>query len=461
VTVFSFGDSVRGRESEGLKGFLSLEEREDGAKVLAEAPSASKFLSEQVVRGNLVAIDRVCSVEPIVVDVAKALDVVPGMRRDLLLHAGPPISYERACGPLRRALGGALVFEGLAATLDEAEQLLASGRVKLSPCHHHDAVGPMTGVISPSMPVLVTEDRNSGKRAYSTFNEGGGNALWLGVFERDTLERLCWIRDILAPVLKAVFKAAGGVPVWTILAQGLQMGDECHNRHAASTNIFLKSITEHLFLASLPRDTALAAYRYISGNSHFFLNMTMSACKLAMDAANDVPYSTMVTAMARNGTDFGIRVSALGGKWFIAPAPHLKDALYNPGYGPDDGAPDIGDSAIIETMGLGGFVIAAAPAMAAIAGGGLEQALSISRRMGLITLAKNVRFPIPTLDFEGSPMGIDVRRVIDSGIVPSIDSAVVHKQGGIGQIGVGIARAPYECFGAALEAFVSKVDRRS
>ena len=231
------------------------------------------------------------------------------------------------------------------------------------------------------------------------------------------------------------------------------MGDECHNRHAASTNLFLKTITEPLFSLRLPRDKAFRAYRFIAANSHFFLNMTMTGCKLAMVAASDIENSTIVTAMSRNGTDFAIRVSGLGDSWFTAPAPYLLDALYNPGYGLDDGAPDIGDSSIIETMGLGGFAIAAAPSMAAFAGGGFQDSVNITREMGQITTAKNTKFRIPSLDFEGTPTGIDIRKVVEKEILPSINSAIVHKSTGAGQIGAGIVHAPYECFTGAIMAF--------
>jgi hypothetical protein len=236
------------------------------------------------------------------------------------------------------------------------------------------------------------------------------------------------------------------------------MGDECHNRHTASTNLFLRSIIEPFLLLGLSSDVIVQVYRFIAGNSHFFLNLTMTACKLAMDAAHNVKNSTLVTVMSRNGTDFGIRVSGLGDSWFIAPSPYLLDALYNPGYGINDGAPDIGDSSIIETMGLGGFAIAAAPAMASFAGGGFQEAVNITKQMGFITLAKNPKFAIPVLNFEGTPTGIDIRKVVETGILPSINSAVIHKSLGTGQIGAGIVKAPYECFIKAIMAFEKRYD---
>lgn len=415
-----------------------------------------RYLGERINEANALAIDRILSVEPVFVDVDTAVDVIPGMTPDTILHAGPPIEWERMCDPMKRAVRGALVFEGLAEDDDAAIQLLKRKKVKLSPNHHHNAVGPMTGIISPSMPVLVTKDLTFGKQVYSTFNEGAGKVLWFGSVGKETLDRLKWIREIFGPVMKKVINKAQGIPIWGILAQGIQMGDECHNRHAASSNLFLKRILEPLISTNLSKSVLLQVCNFIGANSHFFLNLTMTACKVSMDAARDIRESTVVTAMSRNGTDFGIRISGLGNEWFIAPALYLTDALYNPGYDFNDGAPDIGDSSIIETMGLGGFAIAAAPAMASFAGGGFQESIKITKEMGVITLAKNQKFGIPVLDFEGTPTGIDLRKVVETGIRPSINSAVIHKSAGAGQIGAGIVRAPYECFSKALVAFARK-----
>ncbi|MCH8029928.1 MAG: DUF1116 domain-containing protein [Candidatus Dadabacteria bacterium] len=423
---------------------------------MQEESTRTKYLAERIKEANTTAIERILSVEPTLVDVDTALNVIPDMTPNTILHAGPPIDWEGMCDPMRRALRGALIFEGLADSDQKAGELLRANQIKLSPNHHHDAVGPMTGVISPSMPVIVTRDSTYGKTAYSTFNEGGGKALWFGAFGKETLQRLNWLKDVFGSVMKRVIAKTGGISIWNILAQGIQMGDECHNRHSASTNLFLKGIVEPLLSIDLSREVVMQAYKFIAGNSHFFLNITMTASKLAMDAAHHVRDSTVLTAMSRNGTEFGIRVSGLGDSWFVAPAPYLHDALYSPGYGPGEGAPDIGDSSIIETMGLGGFAIAAAPAMASFAGGGFEEAVNITKQMGLITLFENPTFRIPALDFKGTPTGVDIRRFLETGILPSINSAVVHKSSGAGQIGAGIAKAPYECFIEALKAFGKK-----
>lgn len=412
-----------------------------------------RYIAELINAANALAVERILSAEPVLTSVGTALDAIPGMTPHTILHAGPPIDWQAMCDAMKRAVKGALIFEGLAQDSPGAEKLMKSKKIKLSPNHYHDSVGPMTGIISASMPVIITKDSSSGKTAYSTFNEGGGKVLWFGAVEEETIVRLRFMRDKFAPVMKKVLAKTGGIPVWSVLAQGIQMGDECHNRHAASTNLFLKTVTEPLFSLGLPLEDALAAYRFIAGNSHFFLNITMTACKLAMDSARDIESSTIVTAMSRNGTEFGVRVSGLHDRWFIAPSPYLLDALYNPGYSAKDGAPDIGDSAIIETMGLGGFAIAAAPSMAAFAGGGFQESVNITKEMSLITTVKNPKFGIPSLDFEGTPTGIDIRKVVETGILPSINSAVVHKSSGAGQIGAGIVHAPYECFTQAVMAF--------
>ena len=418
----------------------------------------NKYIAQNINEANKIAVERLMSVQPVLTDIDTALNVLPGMTPNTILHSGPPITWRRMCDPMKRAVKGALILEGLAKDDKSAEKLMKSKKITLSPNHYHGTVGPMTGIISASMPVIVTKDMTYGNTSYSTFNEGGGKVLWFGAVEEETIDKLRFIRDEFAPVMKKVIKKTGGVPIWSVLAQGIQMGDECHNRHAASTNIFLKSIVEPLFSLNISKERAFKVYKFIAGNSHFFLNITMTACKLAMVAASDIENSTIVTAMSRNGTDFGIRVSGLGDKWFIAPSPLLLDALYNPGYGLDDGAPDIGDSSIIETMGLGGFAIAAAPSMASFAGGGFQDSVNITKQMGLITTTKNSKFGIPSLDFEGTPTGIDIRKVVETEILPSINSAVVHKSTGVGQIGAGIVHAPYECFRSAVMAFGEHYD---
>ena len=412
-----------------------------------------KYIAQKINEANNLAVKRLMSVEPVLTDIDSALNVIPGMTPYTILHSGPPITWNRMCNPMKRAVKGALILEGLAKDDKSAEKLMKTKKITLSANHTHGSVGPMTGIISASMPVLVTKDLTYGNTSYSTFNEGGGKVLWFGSVEKETITRLRYMRDEFAPILKRVIKKMGGIAIWSVLAQGIQMGDECHNRHAASTNIFLKNIVETLFSLNISKEKAFKVYKFIAGNSHFFLNITMTACKLAMVAASDIENSTIVTVMSRNGTDFGIRVSGLGDKWFIAPSPLLLDALYNPGYGLDDGAPDIGDSSIIETMGLGGFAIAAAPSMASFAGGGFQDSIKIVKQMGQITTTKNPKFGIPCLDFEGTPTGIDIRKVVETEILPSINSAVVHKSSGAGQIGAGIVYAPYECFTKAIMAF--------
>jgi hypothetical protein len=406
---------------------------------------------------NAEALARMLDVQALLVDVLPAHEAL-GLERGEFLHAGPPISWERASGPLRGALMGGAVLEGLVDTPDEAAALIEGGlHVRLEPCHHRGAVGPMAGVVTPSMWMFVLEDPATGARSHCTLNEGLGKVLRYGAYSPDVLERLRWMNDVLGPLLQRAVRATRDqdrqVDVTAILGQMLQMGDEAHNRNRAGTLMFLRDLAPAMVgsidgAGSDPLDVA-EALRFVGGNDHFFLNLAMPACKLALDAARDVPGSTMVVAMSRNGTDFGIQVSGAGDAWFTGPA-QVADGLYLGDYGPDDANPDIGDSAITETAGLGGFAMATAPAIVRFVGGSVPDALATTRRMQEITLGENPRWSIPILEFAGVPSGIDVAAVCRTGILPQINTGMAGRLAGVGQVGAGLVNPPEEIFPLAL-----------
>jgi hypothetical protein len=405
---------------------------------------------ERIEKGNATAIERVLAAQAVMVDVVPARDAIPALGESrLLLHAGPPIEWERMCGPMRGGLAGAIVLEGWAPDLGRAEKLAASGEVKFAPCHHHDAVGPMAGVISPSMPVYVLEDPTTGRRAYSNLNEGIGKALRFGANDGEVLDKLRWMNAEIGPTLAAALRSLKEpVNIKSIIAQALQMGDECHNRNVGSTSLWSRQLAPAL---ARQGEAGVRVLEFMRENNHFSLNANMAACKLMTAAGEGVPHSTLVTTMARNGVDFGIRVSGCGERWFVTAAP-VPDGLYFPGYGPQDANPDLGDSAITETAGIGGFAMAAAPAVVGFVGGTPADAMAYSIEMADITLARSRDFQLPPLGFVGSPTGIDLRKVLDTGSAPVIDTGIAHRRPGIGQIGAGITRAPMECFVEALAA---------
>jgi hypothetical protein len=404
---------------------------------------------------NQRALERLVGAQPVLVDIRPALDVIPGMTRDTILHAGPPIAWERMSGPMRGAVLGALLVEGLATSIEDGERLAASGEIRFDPCHHHNTVGPMAGVTTASMPVFVVENRAHGNRAYSTLNEGLGRVLRYGAFGSEVLDRLRWFREGLGPALGEVLRRAGGIDLRALIAQALQMGDECHNRNRAASALLIKALAPHVAALDRPAAERERILAFTAGNEHFFLNIGMAACKAATDAAHGVPGSSLVTTMARNGTDFGIRVSGLGDRWFTGPA-DVPVGLYFPGYGPDDSNPDIGDSAITETAGLGGFAMGGAPAIVQFVGGTPADALRTTRLMYEITLAEHEVYRIPALDFRGTPVGIDVRLVMATGILPQINTGIAHRQPGVGQIGAGLVRPPVACFADALHALANE-----
>ena len=401
-------------------------------------------------QANQDAVARMLGVRAMLVDVVQAgpaLGLAPGE----FLHAGPPIDWDRASGPLRGALAGAAVFEGLADDPGQASSTAALGITSLDSCHHRGAVGPMAGVISPSMWLFVLEDPADGRRAFCSLNEGLGKVLRYGAYSADVMERLRWMSAVLGPLLQAAVRRRGPVDVTAILAQMVQMGDEAHNRNRTGTLMLLRDLLPSMIASGLPPADVAAAAAFIGGNDHFFLNLAMPACKLALDAARDIPGSTMVVAMARNGTDFGIQVSGTGDAWFTAAA-LTPEGLYLGDYGPEDANPDIGDSAITETAGLGGFAMAAAPAIVRFVGGTVTDALATTRRMYEITLAEHPLFQVPALDFRGTPAGIDTTLVARTGILPQINTGMAGKVAGTGQVGAGLVTPPATIFPAALRA---------
>ncbi|GAA3748818.1 hypothetical protein HDA32_001221 [Spinactinospora alkalitolerans] len=399
---------------------------------------------------NATAVERVLAVRPQLVDVRPAGEAL-GLEAGDFLHAGPPVDWERASGPLRGALMGAMVFEGLAADPDAAERALASGAARLDSCHHHAAVGPMAGVISPSMWVFELADPATGRRSWCSLNEGLGRVLRYGAYGPEVIDRLRWMSAVLGPLLRDAVRAHGPVDIGAIVAQMLQMGDEGHNRNRAGTLMLLREVLPELVGGGAPASDVAEAVRFVSGNDHFFLNLVMPGAKLMMDAGRDVPGSTMVVAMARNGTDFGVQVSGTGDTWFTAPA-ELPDGLYLGSYGPDDANPDIGDSTIAETAGIGGFVMATAPAIVRFVGGDVDFALATSRSMYEITLAENPAFQLPILDFRGAPTGIDVAGVVRTGVLPQINTGMAGRVPGTGQVGAGLVNPPARCFALAMAA---------
>src|SRR5919109_3638207 len=405
---------------------------------------------------NQTAVDRMMSARPILKSVGMARDVIPGMRDNLFLHAGPPIEWERMSGPLKGALIGAMLFEGLASNEAEAIAMAERGEIGFDSCHHHGAVGPMAGVTSASMKVYVVENAEHGNKSFSNLNEGYGKVLRYGAYSDEVLKKLRWMNDVLGVVLADALAQSNGLDLRALIAEALHMGDEGHNRNKAGSLIYLKLISP--LIAKVVNDGAVESdvLQFIGDNALSVLNPVMAACKAMTDAAHGVEGSTIVTTMARNGTDFGIRVSGLGEKqWFTAPA-EIPIGLFFSGFTQDDANPDIGDSAITETAGIGGFAMATAPAIVTFVGGTPRDAINATLEMYEITFAESKFFTMPALDFRGTPTGIDLRKVVELGITPRINTGIAHKDAGVGQVGAGLVRPPISIFEQALLAYAEK-----
>ena len=406
-------------------------------------------IKQKIELANQEAANRLVQGDPVLVDVAPAGEVIPGLQGKMITHAGPPIEWQRMCGAQRGAIIGMVLFEGWANTREEAEIVLGRGEIRLEPNHDHQAVGPMAGTISPSLPVFVVENKTFGNQAYCRNVEGMQQ---FGDFSENALSGLRFWRDTAAPAMRRGVQQAGGINLKPIITQSLQMGDELHNRHTAASSLSANALSIPMILAGVPLPELIKTLGYLIGHNLHFLGLSMACGKAIADPVRDIEYSTVVTAMCRNGVEFGIRVSGLGDEWFTAPSPKV-DGLYIPGFKDSDAGLDMGDSAITETVGWGGFVLGGAPGILTLVGGTPEQALAYSREMWSITVTRHPQYVMPALNFEGAALGIDIRKVVQSGITPIIDTAIAHKDPGYPKIGGGLVRAPLECFKKALARF--------
>jgi hypothetical protein len=404
-------------------------------------------------QANREALRRIVDGEPILVDCIPASQAIPDLANNVILHAGPPIEWARMCGPMRGAVMGIAVFEGWAKDLNEAAAKAASGAYSFRPNHQYGAVGPMTGMTTKSQPLLVVENKTFGNRAYCAINEGLGKVMRFGGNDAEVLDRLRWLRDGLGPALGRALRETGGVSLKPLIARGLTMGDEMHQRNVACSSLLARQLAPALARTAKSTAELATCLDFIGRNDQFFLNVAMAMGKSMADPARNIEGSSVVTAMSRNGTDFGIRVSGTGDRWFTAPV-EMPVGLYFPGFSERDANPDMGDSAIVETVGLGGFAMAAAPAVVGYIGAGrASEAAAFTRAMAEIVVGSNPVWTIPAMDFAGVPTGIDIRLVVETGLVPTINTGIAHREPGVGQVGAGVVKAPLACFEQALVAF--------
>lgn len=407
---------------------------------------------------NRAVIDKVVASAPFLVDCVPAKSVVEVLNGKVLLHAGPPVKWENMTSPMKGSCVGAALFEGWAATEEEAFALFENGEVEFVPCHHVNAVGPMGGITSGNTAVLVVENRTDGNRAYCTMNEGIGKVLRFGAYSDEVINRLKWMAEVLGPTISKALKVKGdGLNVNVMIAKAITMGDEFHQRNIAASLVFLKEIVPYILQTDIDDKDKQSVVQFLADTDQFFLNIAMATGKSVMDAARTIQHGTVVTAMCRNGHEFGIRIAGMGDEWFTAPV-NTPKGLFFTGYSQDDACPDMGDSAITETFGVGGFAMVAAPGVTRFVGaGGFDDALKTSNDMAEICIGQNPNFTIPTWDFQGACLGIDARKVVETGIEPIINTGIAHKEAGKGQVGAGTVRAPLACFEKAIEAYAVKL----
>lgn len=410
-------------------------------------------MRDKIAAANEKAVGCILDSDPWWVDVQPAGECVEGLGDRTILHSGPPVDYEDMVMLHRRGMVSAMLFEGWAKTEAEAVERIRAGEVKIASALDHNTVGAGTGIITRSVMMNVVEDRRSGKRACTFPAEGafqGGFCGW-GLYSPGIAENLRVMREELFPVIREMLLKRGGLAIKPILAEGMQMGDENHTRQTAADLLFDKQILPDLFALDAPREAVLKAMRYIVDTPRFFHCYGQGASRAALMAAEGTPYSTMVTAVCGNGVEFGIKVAGLPGRWFLAPAPMMKGRYTSPHFTEKDQLPWIGDSCVVECAGMGGFAAAASPITCNLRGMSLQESIAQTREMERISITKNPAFPIPNLDFDPLPVGIDIRLVLKTGISPAIHGGMFNLEGGL--MGAGMARVPMACFQKAMKAF--------
>ncbi len=414
-------------------------------------------IAAKIDAANQEVVERIISSHPVLVGYEKAIDVVPGMTKETILHAGPPVAWENMAGAMKGAITGALVFEGLADTIEAATELAASGKITFSPCHEHDCVGSMAGITSASMYMHVVKNKTYGNVSYTNLSEQLAKILRMGANDQSVIDRLVWMRDVFGPMLSEAMKIAGEIDLRMLLAQAIQMGDEDHNRNISGTLLLMQKLASHLVMTDFTNEQKKDVFAFIESSDYFSGPTWMAVAKNALDAGHGVKNSSIVTTMTRNGYEFGIRLSNWEGfRWFTGPAQVVVGPMMA-GFKPEDSGLDIGDSAITETFGIGGFAMAAAPAIVPLIGGTVDSALDATKDMLEITTTTNPNITIPILDFRGLATGIDARKVVETGMLPLINTAIAHKDAGIGMIGAGLVNPPFECFESAIIALADAV----
>ena len=458
VGLQSFNESIL--QYGGQTEQFNWRPRASGNKKMIRILDALEDFEDQIAADNQEVTDKIKNAQPFLIDVVPAKTVIAELneQQKTLLHAGPPIEWSEMTGPMQGSCIGAALFERWATNEEEARRLLESGEVRFMPCHHVQAVGPMGGITSANMPVFVVENRLTGNRAYCILNEGIGKVLRFGAYSQEVIDRLDWIKDVLGPTIaKALQLTEEGINLNVLIARSITMGDEFHQRNIAASLNFLKEISPLIIQTDIPEDQKYEVIKFLADTDQFFLNIMMATGKAIVDGARSETKGTVVTTMTRNGVNFGIRIAETEDEWHIAPV-NTPKGLYFTGFTEADGNPDIGDSAITETVGVGAMAMVAAPGVTRFVGaGGFEDALETSNEMAKICLGHNSTFSIPTWDFQGTCLGIDIRKVVETGITPVINTGIAHKEAGVGQVGAGTVRAPLGCFENALTAYAKKL----
>jgi hypothetical protein len=389
---------------------------------------------------NALALDRIIRTEPVLTGLARASDALKLTQHELG-HAGPPFESTAAIPRMMlNALAGAAVHERWAGDIAQARTMIFEGSIRLRANHDLGTVSPMAGIVRPNQMLLRVENRAGSGITYATLAESGRQALRFGVYDEAVAAGLRWLDDTLAPALARALPKAG-LPVLPLVADGVALGDDVHQRNIGGMMAFIRAMPE--------LDAACRAWLF--ANPQHFLNYAMASAKLALDQADGVVGSSIVTAIARNGVDCGIRVAGAGKQWFTAPAVIPVGGFFPP-FTWRDAQADLGDSSIVEAYGLGGAIAHASPEIARTMGRDWDEAIEAGRAARKFFIGRHPLIAPALCGNEGAGLGLDAARVVRAQRPLRIHTGIGHSDGQTGWVGVGVAEAPVACFAAAIAA---------
>ncbi len=382
--------------------------------------------------------NRLCESNPAWVGMVTAEQAID-LPQTTLLHAGPPFaSVGSVTQPILNSACIAAVFEGLAADFDEAETKIFAGDILLKPAQDFGVVTPLAAVVSSTMPLHHITDLNRPQiQAYAPINGGSRPAMRLGIRSKDVLDHIRWLNGPFASWIASGLQQP--IELIPLAVAALKQGDDCHGYTPEGGRLMMSELEKNISDGIGDTDTR----KFIESSPSLFLNLWMAASKCMMMSASGVLESSFITAIAGNGLETGIQIAALPGRWFQTSA-QPPSGRFDVDLPESRALPAIGDSAVVEGLGLGAMAIHLSPVQQNNLGEFLPADYS-SVKENLLT---GIHPGFSDLDCQ---LGLTARAADQLNRGPVIGLGILDKNGEKGRLGGGIYRMPVDVFKQAVQ----------